>query len=295
MNRTLRRFGRVLRWTVAGGIVSLLLIYLAAVAAIYLGQTSMVFPRGGTVWRTPADPEFGWKYEDVTLNVGEETTHGWYLPIENARGTLLFCHANAGTVADRFRSYEVFRRLRLNVFIFDYGGYGNSTGTPSEERCYADARAAWNYLIDKLGETPDRVVIFGRSLGGGVAADLAATTQPAGVILESTYVSIVQMGHEIFPFTPVDSLIRYRFETDKKIGQIKVPILIVHSPDDEVISYRHGLQLYDMAPEPKSFLRISGDHYTGWYESGSVYTEGLEKFLKSILPGEMESADEDDK
>jgi hypothetical protein len=261
-------------------------LYACGVAAIYFGQTSMVFPRGGSVWRTPADPAFDWSYEDVTMRVGEETTHGWYLPVDNARGTLLFCHANAGTVADRFKSYVVFRELRLNVFIFDYGGYGNSTGSPSEERCYADARAAWHYLTEERGEQPNRIIIFGRSLGGGVAADLAAGTKPAAVILESTYVSIVQMGREIFPVAPVNWFIRYRFETDKKITQIRAPILIIHSPEDEVIPYHHGRRLFELAPEPKSFLEIHGAHYTGWFDSGMLYSEGIGAFLKPILPGD---------
>jgi fermentation-respiration switch protein FrsA (DUF1100 family) len=127
-------------------------------------------------------------------------------------------------------------------------------------------------------------VIFGRSLGGGVAADLAANVQPAGVILESTYVSIVQMGKEIFPAVPVEWFIRYRFENDRKIGRIRAPILIVHSPDDEVIPYHHGRTLYDLAPEAKSFLAIRGDHYTGWSDSGTLYTEGIGQFFERILP-----------
>ncbi len=275
---------RKLRRVIATVVGLLVLAYAGGVATIYVMQTSMVFPRGGSVWRTPADPAFHWTYDDVSLAVDGETTNGWYIPVDNARGTLLFCHANAGTIADRMKSIAVFRDLGLNVFVFDYGGYGNSSGAPSEERCYADAHAAWRYLTRERGESPDRIIIFGRSLGGGIAADLAVDTEPAGLILESTYVSVVQMGQEIFPFAPVNWLIRHRFENDKKIGRIHAPILIVHSPEDEVIPYHHGRRLYDLAPEPKTFLEIHGDHYTGWYESGMLYKEGIAKFLRSVLP-----------
>ena len=263
--------------------------YAGLIIMLYVLQTAMIFPRGGSVWRTPSDPAYRWPYEDVTLTVSGESTYGWYVPVENARGTLLFCHANAGTMADRLESMAVFRDLGFSVFIFDYGGYGNSTGPPSEERCEADALAAWQYLTSAKGETPSRIVVFGRSLGGGIATHLAwelRATPPAALILESTFESVVKMGQEIFPFVPVRWFIRDRFDNAAKIHEINTPVLIIHSPDDEVIPYHHGRRLFEIAREPKTFLEIHGDHNAGWYNSGSLYTEGLARFLGPLLPRE---------
>lgn len=254
---------------------------------LYSLQTAMIFPRGGSIWRTPADPAYRWPYEDVTLEVQGERTCGWYVPVEDARGTLLFCHANAGTMADRLESMAVFRDLGFNVFIFDYGGYGNSSGGPSEKRCNADALAAWQYLTSAKGEKAGSIVIFGRSLGGGVAAHLAwklRDTPPAALILESTFESVVKMGQEIFPYLPVRWFIRDRFDNAAKISEVNVPVLIVHSPDDEVIPYHQGKRLFELARKPKAFLEIYGDHNAGWYDSGVVYTEGLARFLDPLVP-----------
>ncbi|MCC6699838.1 MAG: alpha/beta hydrolase [Candidatus Hydrogenedentes bacterium] len=264
-----------------------LLGYAGLIIMLYALQTAMIFPRGGSIWRTPADPAFRWSFEDFTLDVQGERTCGWYVPVENARGTLLFCHANAGTMADRLESMAVFRDLGFNVFIFDYGGYGNSSGSPSEKRCIADALAAWQYLTSVKGEKTDRIVIFGRSLGGGVATQLAwevRSTPPAALILESTFVSVVKMGQEIFPFVPVRWFIRDRFDSAARIGEVNTPVLIIHSPDDEIIPYHHGKRLFELAREPKTFLDIRGDHNAGWYDSGMVYTEGITRFLDSLVP-----------
>lgn len=269
--------------------------YVGLVAVFYGLQTAMIFPRGGSIWRTPSDSPFGWAYEDVTLQVEGETTHAWYIPAEQPRGTVLFSHGNAGTIADRLESIEIFRDLGLNVFIYDYGGYGNSSGKPSEKRCYADVRAAWEYLTQTRSEPADRIVLFGRSLGAGPTLELAQTVEPAAIIIESPFISTAAMGRELLPFIPVGWFIRHRFDNDKKIGNVKAPILVVHSPDDDIIPYRHGQRLYELAPAPKTFLEIRGDHNAGWYESGLLYSEGIGRFLKPILPRETEPAVEDDR
>jgi hypothetical protein len=262
----------------------LALVYLGLVIVFYALQTAMIFPRGGSIWRTPSEPPFGWDYEDVMLDVEGETTHGWYIPVESARGTVLFSHGNAGTIADRLESIEVFRDLGLNVFIYDYGGYGNSSGKPSEKRCYADVRVAWKYVTESRGEAPDRVVLFGRSLGAGPTLELAQAVTPGAVVIESAFISTTQMGKELLPFIPVGWFVRHRFDNAKKIGGITSPILVVHSPEDDIIPYRHGQHLFELASEPKAFLEIHGDHNAGWYESGTLYTEGIAKFLEPILP-----------
>ncbi|MCP4643348.1 MAG: alpha/beta hydrolase, partial [bacterium] len=193
--------------------------------------------------RTPSF--YGWSYEDVVVPVGDETTHGWYIPVEDARGTVLFSHGNAGTIADRLESCAFFRELGFNVLVYDYGGYGKSSGGVSEQRCYADIRAIWRYLTDERGIDSKKIVLFGRSLGGGPTVDFAAEITnaegaPAAVILESTFLSTGQVGQDAFPFLPVKWLIRHRFDNAAKIGRVNGPLLIIHSPQDDIIPYKHG-------------------------------------------------------
>jgi uncharacterized protein len=274
-------------------LVGLLAFGFACVAGLaFVFQTPMIFPAGKNVWRTP--DAYGWPYEDVTLEVNGETTHGWYIPARQARGTLLFFHGNAGTIADRLESIAIFRHLGLNVFIIDYGGYGQSSGRPSEKRCYADARAAWQYLIEERGETPDRLILFGRSLGAGVAVQLATEVAPRALIIESPFLSTVRMGKRMFPFLPLRLLVRHRFDSEAKIGDVSAPVLVIHSPNDEIVPYSHGQRLYELANGPKRFLEITGGHNDGFLVSEEVYTRGLETFLGELLPTLEEFGQDDD-
>ncbi len=257
-------------------------VYIVFVLLAFALQTKMVFPGGRDLWCTPA--ERGWDYEEVTLDVGGEKTDAWLIPVPNSRGMVLFSHGNAGTIADRLDSIEFFRKLGLDVFIYDYGGYGKSSGKPSEKRCYADVRAAWRYLTQERGIAPSRILLFGRSLGGAVTADLAAEVKPGGIILESTFLAAGRIGKEIFPWFPVRLFLRYRFDTASKIGRFRAPLLMVHSPEDELIPYHHGKELFELAPEPKQFLEIHGPHSDGFWMSGEVYGAGLAKFLDPLFP-----------
>ena len=158
---------------------------------MYLQQPSMIFFPNATLGQTPAD--WGFSYEDVFLETENGVRlHGWYIPSHGSRQTLLFFHGNAGNISHRGASVEIFHRLGLNVFIFDYQGYGKSQGKPDEKGLYKDARAAWSYLTNQRGFDQEDIILFGRSLGGAVAAELAAEIQPGGLILESTFSSARQ-------------------------------------------------------------------------------------------------------
>lgn len=268
-----------------------ILIYVTAIAVLlYAGicvlallfQRPMIFPATRPLDRHPG--HFGWAYEDVLLPVAGETTHGWYVPLENARGTALFSHGNAGNIADRLESISLLRSMGFSVLAYDYGGYGRSTGSASEQRCYADIQAMWDYLIQERGIDPEKMLIFGRSLGGGATADLATRVHPAAVILESTFLSIPDVVRDIFPFLPIGWCIRHRFMNKDKVSRINAPLLIIHSPDDRVIPYRHGKALFELAAEPKQFLEIRGDHNEGFVLSMDTYREGWENFLEALLP-----------
>jgi fermentation-respiration switch protein FrsA (DUF1100 family) len=268
---------------IAAALVVIVVGYLALLGAVYLGQSWVMFPDGQFTDRTPTDPPFGWRYEDLYLSVDHETTHAWHIPVENAPAVVLFSHGNGGSIPDWLEAVQVFHDMGLSVLIYDYGGYGTSTGRASEERCYADIRAAWRYLTEEQGVPPNRIALFGRSLGGAVAAQLATEITPGAVILESTFLSVPRLAGEKLPVLPMNWLMRNRFDTAGKVSQIKAPILIVHSPDDTLIPYHHGRDLFDLANEPKQFLQIRGDHNEGWLISGDLYLKGLAGFLAPLF------------
>jgi fermentation-respiration switch protein FrsA (DUF1100 family) len=251
---------------------------------IGLLQTKMLFPATREIYRDPGD--FGWDFEDVWLKVGEkDRSHGWFIPLENARGVALFSHGNAGNIADRLESIDLLRQFGFSVFAYDYGGYGKSSGSPSETRCYQDIRAAWKYLTSDRGLSPDEILLFGRSLGGAITIDLATEVQPAAVIVESTFLSVPDVAKAVFPWLPVYWIRQHRMASKEKIAQIKSPLLIVHSTQDTLIPFSHGQKLYELATaEPKAFLEIQGNHNDGFVTSIETYRAGWEQFLTPLLP-----------
>lgn len=232
---------------------------------------------------TPA--QFGLSFEDVHLTAGDGTQlHGWYVPATDPRGTLLFSHGNAGNISHRIDSVELYHSLGLNVLIYDYRGYGKSEGKPSEAGTYLDVKAAWDYLLEERRIEPQQIVIFGRSLGAAMAADLASQNSSAGVILESAFTSVPDMAASLYPWLPVRLLTRFQYNNLKKVARITSPILVVHSHEDEMIPYAHGEQLFARANEPKQFFELHGSHDDGYHVSRTIYMEMLQRFLGEILP-----------
>ncbi|NUM52908.1 MAG: alpha/beta hydrolase [Candidatus Hydrogenedentes bacterium] len=266
-----RRIGFAIAATVIGGCVLL-----------WAFQESLIFPASKQVWRTPADPPFGWTYERITLNIGNDRTDAWYIPVENPEGVILLSHGNGGNIADRIEHYAMLRDLRYDIFTYDYGGYGNSTGRPSEKRCYADIRAAWNYLTKSRGVSEKRIVLYGESLGGGATCELATEVKPRAVVLQCTFLSVSKIAKEVFPIVPVNLLLKHRFDNESKIGNISVPKLFIHSQADTIIPYKHGRRLFDLATEPKMFLDLRGDHNDCIFTSEQTYREGMKTFLDSL-------------
>lgn len=258
-------------------------VYLLMLAALYVFQEKLIFFPTRDLHHTPAD--FGWPYEDVTVQVGEDTTHGWSIAAAGeARGVLLFSHGNAANIADRLDSIGVFRSQGLDVLIYDYGGYGRSTGKPSEDRCYADARAMYDYLVQERRVSRETIVFFGRSLGAAVACDLAATVTTGAIIMESPFLSADRLGQDLYPVFPVRLLSRVKFDNAGKIADVEAPVLVIHSREDEIIPFRHGERLYELANEPKDLLVIRGGHNDGFWVSGNMYAEGIARFLEEHLP-----------
>lgn len=256
--------------------------YVGLCILLFLRQSHMVYFPLADVMQKPSD--VGLAYESVALVTADNVRlAGWYVPCEGARGTVLMCHGNGGNIGDRLHPISLFHELGLNVLIFDYRGYGESTGKPSEEGTYQDAQAAWQYLVEKRNTPPDKIVVFGRSLGGAVAAGLAERATPAALILESTFTSIPDMGARLYPLLPIRLLSRYRYNTLARLERIHCPVLIAHSRDDEMIPFAQGQRLFVAAREPKIFVELTGDHNEGEVLASPAYRQALDAFLTGKL------------
>ncbi len=262
--------------------------YCALALYVFLMQPKLIYypgVPGRTLEATPA--VIGMDYEELTFSTTDgEQLHAWFIPHSQARATLLFAHGNAGNISHRLDSIQVFHELGLNVLIFDYRGYGQSTGKPGENGTYRDADAAWAYLTETRGIDPGKIILFGRSLGAAVIADLATRTVPAGVILESAFLSVPDMAATIYPWLPVRWLASYRYDNGDKVTRITQPLLIIHSRGDEIIPFEQGERLFRRASEPKQFLELRGRHNDGFYVSRDEYLAALGAFLERIIKGD---------
>ena len=225
--------------------------------------------------------------EEVRLDSDGVSIHGFYLPAarprQNARA-ILFLHGNAGNASHRLPNAAELSRLGADVLLIDYRGYGMSEGTPSESGAYADARAGLAHLIEERGIPVQRVVLFGRSLGGAVAVDLARNKGLAGVILESTFSSAADVARGMMG-PPLAYLLRDRFDSASKTGQIDAPLLFFHGDHDRFIDYALGRRLFEFAPEPKQFETISGAGHNDTVQTGGrPYFARIERFLDEVAP-----------
>jgi uncharacterized protein len=259
--------------------------YLVISLYLFIRQPAMVYFPKGELANTPADIEL--PFREIFFHTRDHVRLcGWFVGQEHQKEmpVILFFHGNGGNISHRLESLSIFNRLHLNVFIIDYRGYGKSGGKPSEEGTELDALAAWNYLTKEEKIPANRIIIFGRSLGGAVAAQLATLPHinARALILESTFTSVPDVGAEMYPFLPVRLLSRFQYNTLERISEIHLPLLIIHSPQDQTIPYNHGKRLFKAANEPKHFLEISGNHDEGFVASIEIYINGLQAFFSSI-------------
>jgi fermentation-respiration switch protein FrsA (DUF1100 family) len=259
--------------------------YAVLAAALFFFQPNLLYFPDMPTRQIQATPEvIGLEFDSITLTTSDnEQLDAWFVPAAPARGTLLFCHGNAGNNSHRLDSIRLFHELGLSVLIFDYRGYGQSTGKPTEKGTYRDADAAWQYLVGQRGIPPEHIILFGRSLGASIAADLATRQAAAGVILESAFTSVPDVAAGFYPWLPVRWMSRYQYNTRKQLADFHGPVLIVHSRDDETIPYSNGEHLFEAANEPKQFLELRGGHNDGFMVSGDSYVRGLEVFINEVL------------
>jgi hypothetical protein len=228
----------------------------------------------------------GFEYEDAWIETEDgERLHAWFVPAGNARGTLLFFHGNAGNISHRLESLIIFNSLGLDILIVDYRGYGQSSGKPGEDGTYLDARAAWDYLVNERGVPERRIVVFGRSLGGAVGSWLASRddVNPAGVIIESTFSSGLDMGKRLYPVLPARLITRIGYPVRDYVTRIDAPLMVVHSRQDEIIPFDMAETVFQAANEPKTFLELGGDHNAGFWISRETYVPALDTFFTRVL------------
>ncbi len=245
-------------------------------------ENFMLYHPSSVVDLTPA--AYSVPFEDVRFEAADGTRlHAWYAPPPEADGpVLLWAHGNAGNLAHRAENVAAFRReARAGVFIFDYRGFGLSEGSPGEEGLYSDARGAYAWLRTRV--PPERLFLFGRSLGAAVVVKLAAEgVQARGLILESPFESLVAMGRNIFPFLPVSWIVSQKFDNAALLPSVRMPVFILHGDADQIVPFEQGKRLFEAAPAPKRFYRIPGAGHNGTYLlGGPPYWEAWRAFLRN--------------
>ena len=280
-------------WNLA---ILLALAYAALVALVYLFQSRLVyFPQIGR--EMAATPKaYGLAFEPVTLTTEDgEKLSAWWVPHDSAAGTVLIFHGNAGNISHRIDYLTMFHRLGYSSLLVDYRGYGQSTGSPSEEGTYRDAEAAWSWLTKERRLAARDIVVLGESLGGAVAVWLAARVHSRALVVASCFTSVPALGSQVYPFLPVRLISRFSYDSLGTIGSVKAPVLVAHSREDDIIPFAHGKALYDAAPEPKQFLEMRGGHNDGFLFVREEWVKQLGEFLERVRVPKPETATADER
>jgi hypothetical protein len=206
--------------------------------------------------------------------------HAWFAPAESAKATFVVSHGNAGNISHRSLLLRSLQRHGFNVLMYDYRGYGRSEGTPTEEGIYKDGRAAYDYAVSLPEVNPERVILWGTSLGGAVAIDVATHRRAAGLILESTFTSAKDVAGIVYPFLPVQFFMHTKFNSIEKIKTLTIPTLVIHGAHDSIVPIALGRKLFHAANEPKDFYEMpNADHNDTFFIGGEVYFSRIVRFV----------------
>ncbi len=274
-----------------------LIAYIAACVFLLLRQNRFIFMPSPFVDRTPED--LGLSYEEVWIPVPKtfntQKLHGWWIPVANPKGVVLHLHGNGFNIGANLDQTRRFHKLGYSVLLADYRGYGRSQGPfPNEKRVYEDAEAIWQYLVQTLGASPAEIVLYGHSLGGAIAIDLAAKhPEAAGLIVQSSFTrmqSVVERVWHLWMF-PVSLLLTQHFKSIEKVRSLQMPVLFTHGTLDQVVPPEMSPALYAAAPQPKELLMVEGaDHNNVGEVGGEAYLQVLQRFLASTRPAVMSSS-----
>ena len=259
-------------------IITLLIIVLVIVVASYFEDKFVYFPNKDFP-ETPAS--YGLRYEQVNLTSADGTKLvAWSIPYDNKSPWLIYLHGNGGNVSGYLTLTTKLHELGMNVFMLEYRGFGKSEGKPSELGLYQDAEAAYQHVLEKATGA-NRIILYGFSLGSGVAVELATHREVSALILEAPYKSIPDVAKDVYRIVPY-RLMKNLYASKNKINQVNVPLLIIHSLDDRSIPFSHGKALFDLANKPKTFVEIQGGHTAMLTEA--TQAKGLIEIRKFLLP-----------
>jgi hypothetical protein len=262
-------------------LLSILAVYVGLCLILYVFQNRLVYFPSPEIARTPGS--IGLDYEDLDLVTEEGVeVHAWLVKHPNPRAVAVYCHGNAGNIGDRMHTLRMLHAARLTTLIFDYSGYGLSGGEVGEEPCYSSARAAEKFAREALAT--ERIVLVGRSLGGGVATRLASERAPDALILQSTFLSLASAASDIYPFLPARIIIGDKYPSKDLLPAIDCPLFVAHGKDDRTIPFAHGEGLVEIAPGPKTFVPLSGGHNDAYAQNETQYVAALSAFLDEHLP-----------
>jgi fermentation-respiration switch protein FrsA (DUF1100 family) len=259
-----------------------LVLYALVCAGVALEQGKLVWFPGPPPAGTPAD--HGLAYDELRLVAADGVAiHAWRVRNPTpARAVVIVCHGNAGNVESRIPLARAFLAMECDVVLFDYRGYGASSGAPTEEGTYLDAEAAWTWARS-AGFAPERIVAYGESLGGAVAIELARRHPVAAVVVEDTFTSLRDMGARFYPWLPVGLVLRIRYDSIAKIGALGVPVMVVHSRGDDLVPFELGQRLFAAAQGPKRFLETEGGHNAGGFATRPAWCAEVRTFLLDAL------------
>ncbi len=270
---------------VLGFVGTLLLLYLGLLLLLRVFENNLIyFPNYPGRLSGDWQPR-GLGVEDVSLRASDGVKlHAWWIPAPGAEFTFVAFHGNAANIANRADIYQFLRSVPANVLAVEYRGYGKSEGKPDEAGLYLDGQAAYEYLVAQRGIPPGKIIAIGHSLGTAVAADLASKREVAALVLEAPFPSGAVLAKRVYPFLPgLSWIVKSKFETGKKLAAVRTPVLIIHCTQDPVISFSLGEEVFRLAREPKSFLRIDGIcHEEGALVAPEIYLEKLRQFLAAL-------------
>ena len=280
--KTSKRINKV-TWTQSAGLLAFFILTYAAFLLLF--ENKIIFhpsPYPDGFWNPTS---LGVPAQDIYFESEDGVKlHAWFIPAPNAVATLLWFHGNAGNLSHRLDNIQRLKRLNLNIFIFDYRGYGRSEGTPDEKGIYKDSRAAYKQVLAMDGVSVDSLFFFGRSLGGVCAVETAMNHPARGLILESVFTNSADMSRTVFPLIPLGWAVRSKLDAVGKVPHLKLAKLFLHGTRDEIVPYDLGRKLFEKAGDPKEFYAIEGAGHNDTYILGGVgYFDALNRFITETL------------
>lgn len=267
-------------------LVTIVIIYVVFLFLLYIFQNSFIFFPSRAVDVTPGN--YSMQYEDHFFQTEDGLNlHGWWIEHPEASASVILSHGNAGNISHRISLVQMMNGLKVNFFLYDYRGYGKSEGRPDEKGLYLDGMAAYQFVRETKGITPGEIILFGRSIGGAVAAENAVKTEIGGLVIESAFSDVRSLMRQLFPIVPT-FLAKYDFPVSEYLKEITVPVMIMHSHQDDIIPYNHGLKNYEAANSPKWFIELQGGHNDNFMVSETIYLAAWQQFLLALNEDEEE-------